>query len=87
MASRHALSLGRWTGQSTWIDYVIELHLAARRAMHPDTFDSFESVVLSIGDHDRQLFTYYVDGLRGERGLLTPDERLVLDRMIVMSEG
>jgi pSer/pThr/pTyr-binding forkhead associated (FHA) protein len=85
-ASRHALSLARWTGQSTWIDYVVELHLAARRAMNPETFAMFESVVLSVGDFDRQLFTYYVDGLRGERGLLTVDERQVLDRLIILSE-
>ena len=87
LASRHALSLSRWAGQSAWIDYVVELHLAARRAMHPDTFTMFESVVLSVGDFDRQLFTYYVDGLRGERGLLTVDERQVLDRLILLSEN
>jgi hypothetical protein len=87
LASKHALSLARWTGQSMWIDYVVELHLAARRAMNPETFNTFESVVLSVGDFDRQLFTYYVDGLRGERALLTVDERLVLDRLIVLSES
>ena len=87
LASRHALSLSRWTGQSAWIDYVVELHLAARRAMHPDTVTMFESAALSVGDFDRQLFTYYVDGLRGERGLLTVDERRVLDRLIVVSES
>ena len=87
LASRHALSLSRWTGQSIWIDYVVELHLAARRAMHPDTFTTFESAALSLGEFDRQLFTYYVDGLRGERGLLTVDERQVLDRLIILSEG
>ncbi len=87
LASRHALSLARWTGQSVWIDYVVELHLAARRAMHPETAGPFESVVLSLGDFDRQLFTYYVDGLRGERGLLTPEERGALDRLIALSES
>jgi hypothetical protein len=87
LASRHALSLARWTGQSTWIDYVVELHLAARRAMRPETFGDFESVVLSVGDFDRQLFTYYVDGLRGERGLLTDDERQVLERMLALSQS
>ena len=86
LASRHALSLSRWTGQSAWIDYVVELHLASRRAMHPDTFTTFESAVLSGGDFDQQLFTYYVDGLRGERGLLTVEERHVLDRLIILSE-
>ena len=87
LASHHALSLARWTGQSTWIDYVVELHLAARRAMNEETFATFESVVLSVGDFDRQLFTYYVDGLRGERGLLTAEERLVLERLIALSES
>ena len=87
LAARHSLSLARWTGQSTWIDYVVELHLAARRAMNAATFTAFESVVLSVGDFDRQLFTYYVDGLRGERGLLSAEERLVLERSITLSES
>lgn len=87
LASRHALSLARWTGQSTWIDYVVELHLAARRAMRAETFTNFESVLLSIGDSDRQLLVYYIDGLRGERALLTEDERAVLDRLIALSES
>jgi pSer/pThr/pTyr-binding forkhead associated (FHA) protein len=87
LASRHAMSLARWTGQSTWIDYVVELHLAARRAMSPSTFTDFESVVLSVGDLDRQLFAYYIDGLRDERALLTGEERLVLERLIQLSEG
>jgi pSer/pThr/pTyr-binding forkhead associated (FHA) protein len=82
LASKHALSLARWSGQSTWIDYVIELHLAAHRAMSPLTFGTFESVVLSIGDFDRQLFRYYVEGLREEHELLTPEERVVLERLI-----
>jgi pSer/pThr/pTyr-binding forkhead associated (FHA) protein len=85
LASKHALSLARWTGQSSWIDFVIELHLAARRAMSPETVTIFESVMLSIGDFDRQLLTYYLDGLRGERALLTPEERLVLERLIALT--
>lgn len=85
LASKHALSLARWIGRSSWIDYVVELHLAARRAMSPATFTDFESVLLSIGDFDRQLLTYYVDGLRGERALLTAEERLVLERLIDLS--
>jgi hypothetical protein len=85
LASKHALSLARWTGQSGWIDYVVELHVAARRAMSPETFALFESVMLSIGDHDRQMLTYYVDGLRGERGLLTAEERHVLERLFALS--
>jgi pSer/pThr/pTyr-binding forkhead associated (FHA) protein len=86
LASRHALSLARWTGQSTWIDYVVELHLAARRAMSPLTFPDFESALLSIGDHDRELLAYYIESLRDERSLLTSDERQILQRLIRLSE-
>jgi pSer/pThr/pTyr-binding forkhead associated (FHA) protein len=87
LASKYALSLARWTGQSSWIDYVVELHLAARRAMQAETVTAFESVVLSLGDMDRQLFAYYVDGLRGERGLLSAEERQVLERLIKLADS
>jgi hypothetical protein len=86
LASHHALSLARWTGQSSWIDYVVELHLAARRTMNAATCASFESVMLSLGDCDRQLFNYYVDGLRGERGLMSSADRDVLARLIQLTE-
>jgi hypothetical protein len=87
LASKHAVSLARWTGQSTWIDYVIELHLAARRLMSPATFTLFESVVLSIGDFDRQLFAYYIEGMRDESALLNGEERLVLERLALLGDG
>ena len=86
LASKHAVSLARWTGQSTWIDYVVELHLAARRAMSPATYTDFESVVLSIGDFDRQLLIYYIDSLSDESALLIGEERLVLERLILLCE-
>lgn len=87
LASKHAVSLARWTGQSTWIDYVVELHLAARRLMSPATLTLFESVVLSIGDFDRQLFAYYVEGMRDESALLNGEERLVLERLALLGDG
>ena len=85
LASKHALSIARWTGASAWIDYVVELHVAARRPMSPETFTMFESVLLSIGECDRPLLTYYLDGLRGERALLSPEERLVLERLLQLA--
>ena len=86
LASRHALSLARWTGQSTWIDYVVELHLAGRRAMSLETFPDFESAVLSLGDFDHPLLGYYIESLRDERSLLTSEERQVLQRLIRLFE-
>jgi hypothetical protein len=85
LASRHALSLARWTGASSWIDYVVELHVAARRTMSPETFAMFESVLLSLGDFDRQLLTYYLDGLQSERAVLSAEERDVLERLQLLA--
>lgn len=86
LASRHALSLARWTSRSTWIDYVVELHLAAHLVMNSDTLESFESVVLSIGDFDRQLFGYYVDGLVAEQSRLTDPEQRVVRRLQALAK-
>ncbi len=86
LASRHALSVARYCGDSEWIDYVVELHLAASRVMHPDTLQLFESVALSVGRLDRQLLGYYVEGLREERALLADDERAVVERLARLVE-
>jgi hypothetical protein len=69
-----------------WVDFVVELHLAARRAMNPQTYTDFESALLSIGDFDHQLLAYYIEGLRDERSLLTNDENQVLQRLVRLSE-
>jgi len=87
LASTNALSLAEWTGQSAWLDYVTELHLAGRRAMGAETFKRFESAVAAIGDFDRELFRYYVEGLRHDRSLLTEDEQRVLDRALALAGG
>jgi pSer/pThr/pTyr-binding forkhead associated (FHA) protein len=86
LASRHALSLARWTGRSSWIDYVVELHLVARRAMSAQTYPDFESALLSLGDFDHHLLAYYIESLRDERSLLTAEERPVLERLMRLAE-
>jgi len=39
-ASRYALELARWNQQQFWVDYVVELHLAARLVMSATTLSS-----------------------------------------------
>jgi len=87
LAARHSLSLARWTGQSVWINYVVELHLAARRSMAPLTFTAFENAALLLGAFDRQLFSYYIASLRDEGARLSSEERLVLERASLLCKA
>ena len=74
-ASRHALTLARWTKQPLWADYVVELHLSARLVMSPVTLATFDDVVAKLGDFDHMLLGYYVDSLRERSATLSLDER------------
>jgi pSer/pThr/pTyr-binding forkhead associated (FHA) protein len=87
LAARHALSLARWTEQSNWIDYVVELHLASGRTMGAETCEAFERVATSLGKFDRKLLDYYLAGLYVQRWLFTAAEREVFERLVRLSKG
>jgi hypothetical protein len=82
LAARQAVLLASWTRQSAWLDYVIELHLAARRCLSPLTFTAFEGMHRTLGGSDARLLSYYVDSLSDGRTPLSGDERLVLERLL-----
>lgn len=84
-ASHHALTLARWTKQSLWADYVIELHLSARLVMNSITLSGFEDVISKL-DYDRMLLGYYVEGLKSRQDQLDPDERRRLERLRALTE-
>jgi pSer/pThr/pTyr-binding forkhead associated (FHA) protein len=79
-ASHHALTLARWTKQSLWVDYVVELHLSARLPMDAVTLAQFEDIATRL-DFDRMLLGYYVEGLKTQQDLLADDERRRLQRL------
>jgi pSer/pThr/pTyr-binding forkhead associated (FHA) protein len=84
LAAKHAASLARWTGQSSWVDYLVELHLAARRCMTADTCTSLENAARAVGDLDRQLLRYYAGGL-AERGTsLTAAQHSIVERLVAL---
>jgi len=45
------------------------------------------SAALSLGDFDRQLFSYYIASLRDEGARLSSEERLVLERASLLCKA
>lgn len=86
-ASHHALTLARWTQQPMWADYVVELHLSARLVMSAVTLAAFDGVTGMLGDFDRMLLSYYVDGLRDRGASLSLDERKRVERLAELAKG
>jgi pSer/pThr/pTyr-binding forkhead associated (FHA) protein len=84
-ASRHAFSLARWTKQSLWVDYVVELHLSARLVMNAITLSQLEDVTKRL-DFDRMLLSYYVEGLKSRDRELGPDERQRVQRLQALAD-
>ncbi len=74
-ASHHALTLARWTKLALWVDYVIELHLAARLVVSSVTLSAFDEMIVRVTDFDRMLLSYYADSMRDLGGSLNADER------------
>lgn len=85
-ASRYALELARWKQQQFWVDYVVELHLAARLVMSATTLSTFE-VASSMLACDRVMLGYYVDDLRGLAEKLAPDETRRVERLRLLQLG
>jgi pSer/pThr/pTyr-binding forkhead associated (FHA) protein len=84
-ASHHALTLARWTKQSLWADYVVELHLSGRLVMNSVTLAQFEDVTTKL-EFDRMLLDYYVEGLKSRQEKLEPDEQRRVERLKALAE-
>jgi hypothetical protein len=75
VASQHAIDLAGWSMQGVWLDYVVELHLAASAVMSLDTIARFDAATRLVGECDRLLLHYYVESLRARQHSLDTDER------------
>lgn len=62
-ASRHAVELYYWTYNGAWIDYVIELHLAAQELPSERTVVALEAAIASASGtpFDTGLLKYFVE--------------------------
>jgi hypothetical protein len=81
LASHYAVQVARWSGQTLWLDYVVELHLSAGLLMASQTLEELSRELARVLTHDRLLFTYYVDAMRARAAELSPEELLRVERL------
>jgi hypothetical protein len=87
LASQYALRLARWTSRPSWVDYVVELHLATGAMMTPDITGEFGVAAERFPTFDRSLLAYYVEQQRRRRPLLTNAERQRLDALHALASS
>jgi hypothetical protein len=75
LAAQYALDVARWSADATWLDYVLELHLAARQLMSHELIVGIETTELWMTPCDRLLLSYYVESLERRCSTFSNEER------------
>lgn len=81
-AGRYALKLALETLEPRWVDYTVELHIAAERAMREDVVQQLASLRAKAPLGNLDLLRRYYSLLRSRMALLTPAERLLVERLL-----
>jgi hypothetical protein len=74
-ATGYALRLQRWTKRNTWLEFVLELHLATHQVPSDASLSELESVLGTSIKLDPVLIRYFVTTLETRGEPLTADER------------
>ena len=88
-ASRHAVELYYWTYNGAWIDYVIELHLAAQQLPSERTVAALEAAVAAASGtpFDAALLKYFVESQSNAPSGRTLNEEARLSRLERLRPG
>jgi hypothetical protein len=60
IASEYAIDLAHWTGEVSWLNYVIELHLVTKRVMSAATVTALQRSERWVGHLDRRRLEHYI---------------------------
>jgi predicted component of type VI protein secretion system len=86
-ATRYALRLHIWTGSTTWIDYVFELHVACKHAPTAVSLDALETVYPLASGADRRLVEHLVQTLEARPGGVRPGEEARVARLLDLTKA
>lgn len=75
IASEYAVDLAHWTSDSSWLDYVVELHLVTKRLMSAATIASLQRSERWVGALDRRQLEYYVGSFVQSQRRFDKEER------------
>ena len=60
LASEYAIDLAHWTTDTSWLDYVIELHLVTKRLVPAPLIAALQRAERWVGALDRPMLEYYL---------------------------
>ncbi len=80
-ATGYALRLHRWTKRDTWLEFVLELHLAALQVPSNASLSELESRLGTTFKLDPALVRYFITTIETRGAALTADERSRLQRI------
>jgi pSer/pThr/pTyr-binding forkhead associated (FHA) protein len=75
LASEYAIDLAHWTTDTSWLDYVIELHLVTKRLVPAPLIAALQRAERWVGAMDRPLLEYYVASFTPRTKELTAAEK------------
>jgi predicted component of type VI protein secretion system len=73
-ATQNAFRMYRWTKRASWLEYVLELHLASQQVPSEEVLPEFEAGVVASADFDSALIRYFCATLERRVNPLTVDE-------------
>jgi predicted component of type VI protein secretion system len=85
-ASEYALRLARWTSRVGWVEYVVELHLAASVLMTESVLSELELALERFPSFDRGLLRYYLEQQQRQCRHATESERARLSQMVQLAK-
>jgi len=85
-ATRYALRLHEWTKRIAWVEYVLELHLAAHQVPTRTSLDELQAALGTKVKLDTNLVRYFVTTIESRVDSLTEDERSRLARIQTLEE-
>jgi hypothetical protein len=85
-ASAYAMDVAVWTADASWLDYVVELHVATKSLMPHSAILALQRAERWLGAIDRLLLQYYIETCAARATALDEEEQLrlrLLERLLV----
>jgi len=86
LASEYAIDLAHWTTDTSWLDYVVELHLVTKRLLPKSVLAALQRTERWAGLMDRPLLEYYIASFASRSKDLTDSEKASLGVLRRMSK-
>jgi len=85
-AARYAMDVAVWTADATWLDYIVQLHVATKAIMSHSAILALQRAERWLGAVDRLLLQYYIETCAAQSATFDEEQQLrlrLLERLLV----